>query len=510
MLTRLRVSGFKNLVNVDIRFGPFTCIAGPNAVGKSNLFDAIRFLSTLSSKTLTEAALSVRNETARNADVRSLFNRVGGRSTDRMSFVVEMIAPKEAVDDLGQRAKATANFLRYTLDLQYREESERGQQLRGPIEILKEELVHIHIRQAGSHILFDHSPGKWRNSALSIRHRSAPFISTEGEAEDRVIKLHQDGGSRGPAVSRPASQPRTVLSVANAAESPTVLAAKREMESWTLLQLEPAALREPDSINASFHLSTNGAHLPSTLYHLAKEIPSGKPGDPQSLDETAVYAQAANRLGELIDDIDAIAVDRDDKRELLTLQVTGRDGTVYPARSLSDGTLRFLALTVLEMDPHAPGLVCLEEPENGIHPGRIPAMLNLLRDIATDPEEPLDESNPLRQVIVNTHSPAVVLEVPEDTLLVVEAREDLLNGGRLRRAVFSHLPDTWRAKADPKARTVPKGKLLSYLNPVSSSDEALESFYASVGRRDLSSQRKGRRRVVDRDDLQQYLPFPAK
>ena len=44
MLTRLQVSGFKNL-DVDIRFGPFTCIAGANGTGKSNLFDAIQFLS---------------------------------------------------------------------------------------------------------------------------------------------------------------------------------------------------------------------------------------------------------------------------------------------------------------------------------------------------------------------------------------------------------------------------------------------------------------------------------
>lgn len=41
MLTRLKVSGFKNLVDVDVRFGPFTCVAGANGVGKSNLFDAI-------------------------------------------------------------------------------------------------------------------------------------------------------------------------------------------------------------------------------------------------------------------------------------------------------------------------------------------------------------------------------------------------------------------------------------------------------------------------------------
>jgi len=39
---------------------------------------------------------------------------------------------------------------------------------------------------------------------------------------------------------------RTVLSVANAAERPTVLLARREMQSWRLLQLEPSALRQPD------------------------------------------------------------------------------------------------------------------------------------------------------------------------------------------------------------------------------------------------------------------------
>ena len=62
MLTRLKVNGFKNLVDVDVRFGPFTCIAGVNGVGKSNLFDAIRFLSMLANETLIEAALSVRAE----------------------------------------------------------------------------------------------------------------------------------------------------------------------------------------------------------------------------------------------------------------------------------------------------------------------------------------------------------------------------------------------------------------------------------------------------------------
>ncbi len=59
MLTRLKVRGFKNLVDVDMRFGAFTCIAGANGTGKSNLFDAIGFLSALADNTFLDAAMSV-------------------------------------------------------------------------------------------------------------------------------------------------------------------------------------------------------------------------------------------------------------------------------------------------------------------------------------------------------------------------------------------------------------------------------------------------------------------
>jgi predicted ATPase len=500
MLTRLKIAGFKNLVDVDIRFGPFTCVAGPNAVGKSNLFDAIRFLSTAASKTLMEAALSVRSLKASNADVRDLFHRSGTHTANHMRFEVEMVSPKEAFDDLGQQATATANFLRYTLELRLREGRDVAT-ARGPLEITKEELVHIHLKQAGRHLPFSHDPVRWRKSALRVERRTAPFISTIDGEQGRVIMLHQDGGGRGRAVSNPATQPRTVLSVANAAECPTVLCARREMESWQLLQLEPAALREPDGINAPTHLSSNGAHLASTLYHLANNAERTGTGNA----EGAAYCRAVNRLAELIADVADLEVDRDDKRELLTLKVTSRDGATYPAKSLSDGTLRFLALTVLEMDTNAHGVVCLEEPENGIHPERIPAMLRLLQDIATDPAEPLDDTNPLRQVIVNTHSPGVVLEAPDDSLLVVESREDIAMGKPVHKAVFSHLPDTWRSRADVSARTVPNGCLLAYLNPAARPRPTTTSSYTTT-LTPASQSGQARRRVADRDDLGPYLP----
>nr|WP_242046569.1 AAA family ATPase [Cylindrospermum sp. FACHB-282] len=77
MLTRLKVSGFKNLVDVDVRFGPFTCVAGANGVGKSNLFDAIRFLSAIADRPLIDAALSVRDGKGRTADVHLQFDSFG-------------------------------------------------------------------------------------------------------------------------------------------------------------------------------------------------------------------------------------------------------------------------------------------------------------------------------------------------------------------------------------------------------------------------------------------------
>jgi predicted ATPase len=297
-----------------------------------------------------------------------------------------------------------------------------------------------------------------------------------------------------------------VLSVANAAESPTALLARREMQSWRLLQLEPSSLRRPDEFTAPAKLGSDGSHLAASLDHLArprKDLKSGEPaGEDQALQ---VYSQVANRLSDLIDDVYEVWVDRDERRELLTLEIKDREGTSHPARALSDGTLRFLALAILELDPETEGLLCLEEPENGIHPERIPAMLRLLQDIATDVNAPVGTDNPLRQVIINTHSPVVVGQVPEDSLLVAELKETIRYGQRFKRVCFSFLPGTWRAKAE--GSVVSRGELLAYLNP-GGHGEAGQSGngQAETGERHRRK-RFGVRRVMDRPDLQMLLPL---
>jgi predicted ATPase len=504
MLTRLKVSGFKNLVDVDVRFGPFTCVAGANGVGKSNLFDAIRFLSALADMPLIQAALSVRDQEGKTGDIRSLFHRVGSNYVNEMSFEAEMIVPAEGVDDLGQTAKASITFLRYSLKLAYREDDNLLSL--GSLELLKEELTHINLRDANKNLLFRPSTN-WLKSALKGR-RTSSFISTEEKEGQRVIKLHQDNRKGKPLSRLAGSLPRTVLSVANSAESPTALLARREMQSWQLLQLEPSALRQPDEFTAPSKLEPNGSHLAATLYHLARlsKSSNGKAND-DSVKQ--VYAQVANRLAQLINDVDSVWIDRDDRRELLTLTVTGRDGTSHPARALSDGTLRFLALAVLELDPQTQGLLCLEEPENGIHPERIPKILQLLQDISTDINEPIGTDNPLRQVIVNTHSPSVVQQVPEDSLLVAELKESIGFGQRFKRVCFGCLPGTWRHQnsSEPeKIITVSKGQLLAYLNPVPTEDLETNGNRCYSDEQQPKQLRSKSRRVRDRDDLQLLLP----
>jgi predicted ATPase len=487
MLTRLQVSGFKNLVDVDVRFGPFTCIAGANGVGKSNLFDAIAFLSALAEEPLIDAALRVRDEGGRSGDVRSLFHRVGGTYSEEMSFQAEMVVPKNGYDDLGQPAEATITFLKYFLVLRYR--PNEGQRAVGGLEILKEELTHIKRGDASKHLSFSPST-TWKKSVITGV-RGAPFISTESDRGNTVIKIHQDGKAGRARMLSATNLPRTAISATNAAETPTATLARREMQSWKLLQLEPSSLRAPDPFTAPTKLGSDGSHLAATLYRMGRPTASGDKAADSSTDNPT-YAKVANRLSELLEDVRSLSISRDENRELLTLFVEGRDGTAHPARALSDGTLRFLALAVLELDSEAQGVLCLEEPENGIHPKRIPAILNLLRDIAVDIDDAVGSDNPLRQVIVNTHSPSVVAQVPDDSLLIAELRELVMDGKPCTALSFACLPNTWRASI-PGTTIVRRGRVLEYLSPIASSDNWK---YQSE---ELPSPRK---RVIDRDDMQ--------
>jgi predicted ATPase len=476
VLLRLNVKGFKNLEDVTVRFGPLTCFVGLNGVGKSNLFDAIQFLKLLADHPIQEAAAGVRRSLAGGHAPLDLF--LDRDPTGMLRFDADILIPKKVVDDFQRSADASATLLKYTLAFRYQREPAPR------LELVEETLTYYKKGEAAKIIGFETSDSFIRKTIEATR-RGEAFISTgPGKDDKHVIKLHQDGGSRGQPFN-PGASPRTVLGGTNTVEYPTVLAARREMQSWRLLQLEPSAMRSPDPDDGSTGVTEHGRGVAATLFALNQRMLDARKAEAQrSLSappEVAAspapayqaagddsdneppadpawdpYLAAVHTLRELNEQVDELRVERDAARNQLVLQARMRGMTEWlNPRSLSEGTLRFLALATLRLDPDARGLVALEEPENGIHPSRVRALVDLLRDMAVDPTCPPAPDNPLRQVILNTHSPDVVRRLYEEEILWVE-RYDSPRGAR---AHVRALRDGWRSDDD----AIPKELIEEYI-----------------------------------------------
>ncbi len=98
-----------------------------------------------------------------------------------------------------------------------------------------------------------------------------------------------------------------------------------------------------------------------------------------------------------------------------TVQVFFTEGDFsIPATRLSDGTLRYLCLLAILCDPQPPPLICIEEPELGLHPDILPGLADLLKS-----------ASQRTQLIVTTHSDILVdamTETPE-CVVVCEKHE---------------------------------------------------------------------------------------
>jgi predicted ATPase len=108
-------------------------------------------------------------------------------------------------------------------------------------------------------------------------------------------------------------------------------------------------------------------------------------------------------------------------------------GVPVPATRLSDGTLRFLALLAILLNPGSATLICIEEPELGLHPDAMSLLAELLA-----------EASEKTQLIVTTHSDVLVSALTEqaESVLVCDYLE---NGTELRRLESAKLAH-WLAK----------------------------------------------------------------
>jgi predicted ATPase len=128
--------------------------------------------------------------------------------------------------------------------------------------------------------------------------------------------------------------------------------------------------------------------------------------------------QGTEALGELtvdltalIPDVVGVVLELDEKRQEWSFDLVVDGQGPVPSTLLSDGTLRVLGLLAALHDPDHPGVLMIEEIENGLHPSRLAELLRRIQERVTDLSDAESLDRPLRQVILTSHSPVVVSEL---------------------------------------------------------------------------------------------------
>lgn len=177
LLTRLEVDGFKNLVNFSCNFGPYTCIAGPNSVGKSNIFDAIQFLSATTRETFDQAAASIRSS-SQLADISDIFRKVEA-GNPKMTISAEMIVPDQTTDDLNRTVVPTSTFLRYELALELKSFETGYDSDFHTIRLVSESLKYFKVSEANDKIPWLRGKKQFRESVIKNARKGTHYILTE-------------------------------------------------------------------------------------------------------------------------------------------------------------------------------------------------------------------------------------------------------------------------------------------------------------------------------------------
>ena len=389
MITYIKIHGFKSFHNFEMVFTPLTVVAGVNASGKSNLFDALQLLARLAEVDLKTAFSEQRGHPS------ELFTQYDEDDyATEMEFIVEMLVNRKVKDNWGGEVDLKYTRLRYQLKIK-RESNISGFENLYIVDERLENLKHNEDNWVKNYI-----PKTvletWRPKVVTGR-RAIPYINTEDINGIATIVVPQDGQQGNKKVFPAKNASQTVLSSINTIDFKHILAAKQEMLSWKFMQLNPEDLREPTRQDMGIRdtITASGKNLAAALFRIKQD------------DEYTLTAISRD-LNNLLPNLTEVNVYDDKANRQFIIKVKGDDGREFSSRVLSEGTLRLLTLCVLQYDRQHTGLLCFEEPENGIHPFRIEAMARLLKELTVDFE---DTEMPLRQVILNTHSPVLVSQL---------------------------------------------------------------------------------------------------
>ena len=388
MLKRIKIQGYKSLVDLEVHLTPLSLLFGPNAAGKSNFLDALQLLSRIAtSRTLKDAfeppyrGRPLESFTFDDNGIKGLL----GQETASFSIEVDVELSSKVIDTVNRQIREmkkskptdgivepetkTQSFVREN-NLRYRIE----------IEILPKSGI---LRVADEYLAALSTKGE-------ISRKRSPFL---GKVQNR-IHLRMEGQAHPIYYERYLDH--SILSLPlYPPHYPHLVAMRQELSSWFFFYFEPRErMRAPTSVKEVHHIGPMGEELASFLNTL------------RALDDPQFKA-VEKALHMIIPTVTHIDVGVNDLGEVELKLLEGK--TPIPARILSEGTLRVLGLLALGGAKTPPSLIGFEEPENGIHPRRIRMVADLLKNRALTGET---------QLIVTTHSPILPDLFADENLFV--------------------------------------------------------------------------------------------
>jgi predicted ATPase len=352
VLKRVEFHNWRSIQNQQVELEPINLLIGPNAAGKSNVIDALRLLAESVQADLETAV-------TRRGGLESL--RFRGATDDRITIAIDYFVPDPS-------APFSKSDMRYSLTIA---QDEPG----GRPAVAEEELrVKVRRDEPGTQKL-------WFRSRLG-KGRALRDVKTN-QREDF------DTGDPGILALR---------ALGFLATFPRIRTLREFIEGWQFLSVDLRAIREPRRDERATRLDGRATNLANVLRSL-------RVSDPARLD------RILSNLRDLLHHVAGVDTSVEHGRVLLLLTERPFD-VPFDALAVSDGTLRLLALlTALETMPEH-GLLCIEEPEHGLHPLVFGPLLDVVREYC-----PPDGT---RQVLLTTHSPDVIDAAGPDEVLVVE------------------------------------------------------------------------------------------
>jgi hypothetical protein len=384
MIRRLQVRGYRALRAVDVELRDFQVLVGPNASGKSTLFDVLLLLRDIIRIVGVDAPLEpiLRGDATLGLEPRARDPRE--LTWLRSGAPIEIAVDFELPQSIAQRV-APHDFAHYRLQLD----------LAGIPAISQEMLWLSDTLPSTSTTSVDEVPLDLDLDALSF------FPPTDSTAVvmrmpdgSKSVFLEELGGDRGSLIFNFGKHKSALANLLEDDELfPAALWVKNQLRQGVrLLALQVEAMRQSAPISADPSLRSDGSNLPWIVHALESR-------DPERKRDWIAHVQTA--LPEIVD---VRSIERDEDRHRY-LHVHYANGLVAPSWLLSEGTLRLLALTLLAYAPASPGVLLIEEPENGLHPQAIETVFQSLSSIYDS------------QVFVASHSPILLSHATREQVL---------------------------------------------------------------------------------------------